>query len=166
MTGFGIRRQVEAARQLGEVRQWREESFLQQLSLNGSLMLADNHDRLWLDKLTNLMHLSSGSSWSFIQSVLRTLPASVARRLLWRASWQWLVESELARTQTIERARQGGYLASLLAKADMRSQADRLSLTAWQLDVLAWVLEDDEQETIGIVDAEHQGLPPRRRPLA
>ena len=104
MSGFGIREVFEAGQDLDGIKLWREESFLHQLSMNGSLLWAENGDETYQRLLASRMGLTVGVEWDFMRSVLKILPAWAARRALWRASNDWLAVTEYGKLLVLREA--------------------------------------------------------------
>jgi hypothetical protein len=65
---------------------------LHQLSLNGSLLLARNHDQRWLAELARVLEREP-TSWTDLSGVVAALPGPLARKALWRASYRWWQQS-------------------------------------------------------------------------
>lgn len=162
MSGFGIREVFEAGQELEGVRLWREESFLQQLSLNGSLLWADNSDETYKQLLAARMGLTAGVEWEFIRSVLKILPAWAARRALWRASLDWLAVIEYGRLLVMREALLLGRLEEVGGYQGMRALDDRLELRHWQIDLLAWCDADSEEGQIEIIERPSSRIRPQR----
>jgi hypothetical protein len=154
MSGFGIHEQFEAGTIMwAEGKRWREEAFLQQLSQNGSMMLAVNHDLLWRECLERILGQPRGSEWSRMSGLLRAMPASMARQRLWRASEWWLVETQRLHLNSMYFVMEGGAaLSELLDNPLSKKLQDDLALRSHQLEELSWCLEDQSQETIAIVE--------------
>jgi len=151
MSGFGIREQWEAGKRLADPKKplWRPASFLQQMSLNGSLLLVPNHDQFWIQGLAEMMD-ERGRGWTSLSARLRAMPGSSARKLLWRSSYRWW--------------RQGQKAYPALCELSWRYQLDRpeellrfersLARTAVQLEALAWCEYDVQREPIDVVELE------------
>jgi hypothetical protein len=167
VTGFGINEQYEAGMRLADQPLWRADSFLHQLSMNGSLMLAANHDDLWRSYLGTLLG-SRGGDWDYYASLLRLLPASLVRQTLWRTSWFWWRTRVQAHFYTTNRLSLSGGLETTLRQPIVEHDLRDLHLRAWQLEALSWCRHDEaDQGTITIVEHEREGvsLPrSRRRP--
>lgn len=147
MSGFGIREQFEAGEQLAGERLWRDSSFMQQLSRNGSLLLSPNHDELWLDALATSIG-SEGRGWSWHCRLLRVLPAAVVRRLLWSSSLRWLNSMMIVRNEIAATAATLG-----IAESSELADLDRyLLLTAEQLDSLSWCASDRDRDLIEVIE--------------
>lgn len=152
MSGFGIREQWQAGRQLsGHSSQplWRPASFLHQLSLSGSMLLVANHDRYWLAELARAMG-QEGRGWRSLSRRLRLMPGADARRYLWRASYAWFDKQVKAYPEQ-----------SLLAfrvlsgrPEILRDKERELRRVAAQLRALAWCEFDVDRSPISIVDLE------------
>jgi hypothetical protein len=147
VSGFGIREQYEAGQQLADERLWRDSSFLQQLSRNGSLLLAPNHDALWLEALAAGIG-SEGRGWSWHAQLLRVLPASVVRRLLWRASLQWWAAMAELRGELARVAAERG----LSECPELEAFDRRLQLAGEQIDSLSWCASDRDRELIEVIE--------------
>lgn len=163
MSGFGIHEQYEAGVEMWEHgKRWREETFLQQLSQNGSMMLAANHDLLWLECLEQQLGQPPGSDWERMAKLLRLMPAPEARRRLWQASYQWWMNMQRFRLRLLIRALGNGDVNALAEQAQVRELAARLELRGKQLDGLSWCLTDTrgDSSAIAVVDGEEQ---PQRR---
>jgi len=153
MSGFGIREQWYAGKRLADAKKplWRPASFLQQLSLNGSMLLVRNHDHHWLDKLATTMN-EAGSGWASLSARLRSMPAGSARKLLWRTSHRWWKDSADAYPQMSALAWRYG-----LERPDSLLSFDKsLRRTALQLETLSWCERDVERKPIKVIDLEHQ----------
>ena len=161
MSGFGIHEQYAAGVELHqEGKRWREEAFLHQLSSNGSMMLAANHDELWRECLQRVLGQPAGATWERMRGLLRTLPASDARRRLWHASYLWWMNMQRIRLRISARSLHTSTLDQLLDSPQMHELHDRIDLRGRQLQNLAWCLTtDDDQRTITIVEYERS---PRR----
>lgn len=61
---------------------------LHQLTLNGSMLLATNHDPAWLYWLGWITDREP-STWRHMSRSLRACPGDIARKALWRASFMW-----------------------------------------------------------------------------
>lgn len=152
MSGFGIDEQFEAGMKFENDTMWRTESFMHQLSLNGSLVLSANHDALWLSYLATIMN-SNVVHWEHLSNILRMLPASLARQALWRASWFWWRTTMSYHKQSIKMLSEIGGLETALHIEWMETQANDLALKAWQIENLAWCRSDDDQEKIEVIEA-------------
>lgn len=162
MSGFGIREVFEAGQELDGIRLWREESFLQQLSLNGSLLWADNSDESYKQLLAARMGLTAGVDWEFMRSVLKILPAWAARRALWRASYDWLATIEYGRLLILREALLVGRFEEAMGYQGMRALDDRLELRHWQLDLLSWCDADSEEGQIEVIERPSAHIRPQR----
>lgn len=162
MSGFGIREVFEAGQELDGIRLWREESFLQQLSLNGSLLWAENSDEAYQRLLASRLYLTPGVDWEFMRSVLKILPAWAARRALWRASRDWLATVEYGRLLVLREALLVGRVEEIGGYYGMRALDDRLQLRHWQLDVLKWCDADSQEDQIEIIERPSGRIRPER----
>ena len=155
MSGYGLREAKVGLALAEQGISWREEAFLHQLSHNGSLMLAANHDELWLDNITGILGQPADTSWETLAGLLRTLPAHKARRALWLASEQWWHIRQLLRANALSVAAGAGALDDYLAKPAVLTLARDLELRYSQLEELAWCLEGPQVgdgETIAVID--------------
>lgn len=147
MSGFGIREQYAAGVQLADVRLWRDSSFLHQLSRNGSLLLACNHDRFWLDALVSQLG-SEGRGWTWHANLMRVLPAAVVRRILWRTSVQWWHDMLALRGQLAIAAAEHG----LVCEGELAAFNRRLEIAAELIDELSWCATDDDRGLIEVIE--------------
>lgn len=134
---------------LGEIRgqgRWRSESFMHQLSLNGSLLLHPNHDRIWSESFWQ-QNMRPRRGWVTERQVLLSLPAGQVRRELWQASFRWCSAILAFRRELGEYLALRG-LAGDPLEQDLDAQILRVSA---QLEELSWCLEDDDQGQIEIV---------------
>lgn len=134
----------EIRRERGE---WRSDVFMHQLSENGSLLLYQNHDKLWIE-IYWMITGRQGSGWTREAQILRYVPAGAVRQLLWRTSYLWW-EAVLASREDLARFcfRQGILEEDRLLRLD-----HKLQRTSLQLGDLAWCASDQDRnriETIG-----------------
>ena len=126
-----------------ETGQWRSETFMQQLSENGSLLLYRNQDDLWME-IYWILTGRQGSGWTREARLLRTMPAGVVRQLLWRTSYLWW--------EALLSVREDVALFSLrrgLLEDEAVIQLDgTLERTARQLESLAWCASDQDRGRI------------------
>jgi len=163
--GYGIREVFEAGEELKGIRLWREESFLHQLSLNGSLLWADNSDDIFQRLLAARLYLTPGVDWEFMRSILKIVPAWAARRALWRASRDWLAIAEYGRLLILREALLVGRFEEVQGYSAMRLLEDRLELRHWQLDSLAWCDQDSQEGQIEIIERPVGRIRPNRTPI-
>lgn len=126
---------------------WREESFLQQLSMNGSMLWAPNHNRYWAEICSD-MSGRSFSGWTALRRDLAERSAGDTRKILYSSSLEFFNQSEIAWSEAAKASLYisgdiGGYLRS------WRSDLNRMKT---QLDNLSWCLDDDTTEKIDIVE--------------
>jgi hypothetical protein len=156
MSGFGIHEQYDAGVELWQAgKKWRETAFLHQLSTeNGSLMLAKNHDDLWLQCLERTLGQPVGSTWERMSTLLRVMPAQEARKRLWNASYLWWMNMEGFRLRMLSKGLgQGHYLA--LGQEDAFEEFGRLlGVRSQQLMSLAEVIEKVDNNLIPVVEEE------------
>jgi hypothetical protein len=150
MSGFGMRLHWESRKALGDIKLWREESFLHQLSLNGSLLLAENHDRLWLSLLASTMS-TMRSPWDVQVELLRILPAHMTRQILWHTSRQWYYLQSHSRYRLAKWQLESG----VSTPPALEGLDKMLVLRAKQLDLLQWCSEDT---TAGRIDVVEEGI--------
>ena len=151
MSGFGIREVFEAGQDLDGIKLWREESFLHQLSMNGSLLWAENGDETYQRLLASRMGLTVGVEWDFMRSVLKILPAWAARRALWRASNDWLAVTEYGKLLVLREALLRGRLEEVSGYQSMRLLNKLLELRYDQAEQLQWCDADSQEGQIEIV---------------
>lgn len=152
MSGFGIREQFQLGRELSAAERplWRPASFLQQLSMSGSMLLVENHDRYWLAELGEVMG-EPGRSWGHLSSRLRTVPGRGARRALWRASYIWWRK----RLETYPEIAHLAWKVGAGRPESLLALETTLTRSSAQLRTLAWVEFDKvSREPISIVDLE------------
>jgi hypothetical protein len=152
MAGVGVRQQWELskffARQDSELQR---PICMQQLSLNGSLLLAKNHDPTWLYHLSVILDQPL-SSWRHYSQILLSFPGPIARRALWRASRDWLESSYQSLPQLAEMQLQyGGNLDQ-----EMTRCLSLLELTALQLEALRWCEQGKRPGPLQIMDLAEQ----------
>ena len=153
MSGFGMFEQYAAGLELAERgERFREDAFLQQLSRNGAMMLAANHDELWRECMQEVLGQPPGASWEWMAQLLRTMPAYQARQRLWRASYLWWMNSQRHRLHILAGALLNGTMRQLSERAPLHAFAEDLALRGGQLEQLSWCLNDTETTTIPVVD--------------
>lgn len=164
MSGWGLRDQWEATRHFKR-KMWRDSSFLHQLSENGSLLLDQNHDRLYMAKLSQLLGFKKRIPWDLAAEMLLKLPAHQARRILWLASYRWWHESYRRRMAIIVAFVRTGHVKFLLEDPNMAANLDDLKLRAKQLKNLSWCYEDTTPtfEPIPVVERDADGRKRVRR---
>lgn len=145
MTGFSIREQLLIGRRMKE-RRWRKGSFLHQLSLNGALLLAPNHDPIWQEALWTITGRPD-VGWTTNQQIFRIMPAGVVRQILWHASLEWWQAMMTYRQDIAEFALERG----LLEIEEVESLDRDLDRVALQLEQLAWCAVDQEKGRIKTV---------------
>ena len=144
MSGFGI---ADAGQLMQEVEwRWRPQSFLHQLSGNGSLLWRENHDRSWLAHLARRMGRPQ-VGWEEARRILAGQPARLTRRILWEASAAWLEEMEEAYPRiaawTLE--------AAIDPPAALVALEDEIALRREQLARLEWCRSDDTTGRVRII---------------
>ncbi len=125
---------------------WRSDAFLHQLSTNGSLLLLPNHDRIWQEsfwRITGRPH----TGWSTERILLQRLPASMVRRALWQASYQWWLALLSYRKELAEFSLERGMIEEPIIE---RIDHDLLQ-TAENLERLRWCATDDDAGQIRVI---------------
>jgi hypothetical protein len=152
MSGFGIHEQYAAAVEMWEAgKSWREESFLHQLSGNGSLLLMANHDALWMEAICRVLGQPTGTSWESLRSLLRSMPAHEARRRLYTASSLWYVQAERLRLRMLARSLRSGAYGEASVEGPLADLGRSCALRARQLTDMAWCLEGRDTGSIAVV---------------
>jgi len=152
MSGFGIHEQYAAGLEMwSEGKRWREEAFMQQLALNGSLLLLANHDSLWRECLARVLGQPESASWEAMCQLLRSMPAYQARRKLYVASSLWHVQAQRLRLRLLARALGTGAYVEFTEEGEMRGLTRGLELRAKQLDDLSWCLSDKDEGPIAVI---------------
>lgn len=164
MSGWGLRDQWEATRHFTR-KMWRDESFLHQLSGNGSLLLDENCDRLYLTALSKILGFEKRIEWSLASGILLKLPAHQARRILWLASYRWWSEMHRRRAAALEALSSVGLKSEYESEAAMIEEQKLLKLRGRQLDQLRWCYEDQTPEfaPIPVVERSEDGKRKRVR---
>jgi hypothetical protein len=164
MSGWGLRDQWEATRHFKR-KMWRDSSFLHQLSENGSLLLDENCDRLYLGILSKIMGFDKRISWQLASEILLKLPAQKARRILWLASYRWWTEIYRRRTAALMAFSSVGLYSSFADDVGMEEANQALKLRARQLKNLRWCYEDQTPtfEPIPVVERNADGQKRIRR---
>lgn len=126
-----------------ETGQWRSETFMQQLSDNGSLLLYKNQDDLWME-IYWILTGRQGSGWTREARLLRTMPAGVVRQLLWRTSYLWWEALISVRKDVAYFSMRRG----MLQDEEVIQLDGTLERTAKQLEQLAWCASDKDQGRI------------------
>ena len=119
---------------------------MHQLSMNGSLLLLPNHDRIWRDSYWKGNDRPQ-RGWSTERLVLLGLPAWQVRRELWESSWRWWSAMSSYRREL----GQFMLLRGLVDDPRMQRLDDELLRVSGQLEELAWCLEDDQTGQIEVV---------------
>lgn len=146
MAGVGVREQWELSKFLARHGQQRP-ICMQQLSLNGSLLLAKNHNAAWLYHLSQVLQRPV-SSWRHYTQILLSFPGPVARRALWRASNNWLQDAYDSFPQVAELQLRYGYQG----QEELNNYLAILETTALQLEALRWCEEGRRREPLQIMD--------------
>lgn len=160
MSGFGLREQWEGRRKIGKG--WRDSAFLHQLSLNGSLLLAENHDDAWRRVMAKQLRFSKNTTWETMVDILRRLPASDARRFLWLASYRWWEQQFRAYAVVLLAATKAGRY-ELATSPEMVVAQAVLEMRAAQLQDLSWCHSDQSPEFIPVFEEEQKARPGKRR---
>lgn len=167
MSALGLYERYETDLEVREAgKHWREDAFLHQLSHNGSMMLAVNHDQLWRECLASTLGQSQSMSWEWLCGLLRIMPESAARQRLWRASYLWWMHTQRLRLRVLASGLEAGILPYLADSAPMRDLARQLLLRGRQLEELAWCQQEvasADEGTITVVDAPAPAPAPRKR---
>lgn len=126
-----------------ETGQWRSETFMHQLSENGSLLLYRNQDDLWME-IYWILTGRQGSGWTREARLLRSMPAGVVRQLLWKTSYLWW-EARLAVREDVAlfALRRG-----VLEDESVIQLDGTLERTARQLEKLSWCASDQDRGRI------------------
>jgi hypothetical protein len=125
---------------------WRSEAFLHQLSLNGSLLLLPNHDRIWQESFWRISGRPE-TGWSTERLLLQRLPASTVRRALWQTSYQWWLALLSYRRELADYCLQRGMLDEPLI-----DRLDRdLLRSAENLERLRWCVTDNDSGPIEVI---------------
>lgn len=126
---------------------WREASFLNQLSMNGSMLWAMNHNRYWAEICSDYSgHAFSG--WTSLRRDLAERPAGETRNILYKTSHLFYNQSEIAWSESAkEMLYSSGSFGSHLLEWRFN-----LDIMKDQLELLAWCLDDSDQGRIDIVE--------------
>lgn len=147
MTGFGIREQFSLIKSLGNDLHWREDSFLQQLSMNGSMLWMPNHDSYWLLLCDEAMR-KPNTGWTTLREFLVEQPSGQVRRVLWHTSYQYFRQLKTAYLLFLEASLQSGE-----RPPEVKALEERLERIQAQLKKLQWCAEDKSAGKIEIVQA-------------
>jgi hypothetical protein len=145
MPGFSIREQLAIGRRMKD-RRWRKDAFMHQLSSNGSLLLAPNHDPVWEDALWSITGRPY-TGWTTNSHLLRLLPAGVVRRMLWHASLEWWRAMMTYRMDLADFASVRGIID--MEEIDLFDKD--LERVARQLQKLSWCAVDTDKGRIDTV---------------
>lgn len=126
---------------------WNPDGLLHQLSMNGSLLLTANHDRMWLDAYREIVG-DNKVSWEVEREILLSLPAWQVRRALWRASLDWWL-AVLSYRKQLSAAMLDRGIESLPEVEVLDAALER---TALQLGELAWCARDTDKRKISTVE--------------
>jgi hypothetical protein len=162
MSGYAITKNYQAGMLFADYKLWREDAFCHQLSANGSLLLAHNHDPLWHALICQIIGWPDVAEWPRVRSVLRALPAWQARRALWRASYLWFAYHLRWHIEMLRLTGRFGVADEYYEAPATEALMRRLQLRAQQLDDLSWCAiqrTDSDDTSIAVVDA----LAPRRQ---
>jgi len=144
VSGFGI---ADAGAVMQEVEwRWRPQSFLHQLSGNGSLVWRENHDREWLAQLGRRLGRPD-ISWEQARQILARQPASMTRKALWEASAAWLEEMR----RLYPRIAAWTLEAGIDPPAPLRQLEEEIALRGEQLERLEWCRRDDAKGRVRII---------------
>jgi len=148
MSGVGVNQQWELQKQLfrsGGLGQ--RPVLLQQLSLNGSMLLERNHDQRWLECLCRVMGQEQ-TTWSHLSRLLIRANGGDARRALWRASALWWQEEVDALPHLLELSWRLGQPSN--------SQQFMIAMEkkALQIRALRWCETGEGRRPISVLDLE------------
>jgi hypothetical protein len=170
MSGFGLREQFAAGRSLRHQQLTRDDVLLQQLTVNGSMLRAANHDLLWCGILATSLAQPFDHPWPALRDLLALLPASLARRAMWRASLRWWQVGNRHLLTGRALALRDGYSEQFSRSPGPVALAARLDRAAEKLVELEWCDRAPSaanlSERIEIVDmrrARHQALVAARK---
>lgn len=139
MTGFGFREQKKALESFDR-KLWRDSAALHQLSRNGNLILAENHDPHWRALLARQLGVGRKTPWPRLAELLRLIPADDARRILWQTSSRWWQTAFALRLALIIHSAKFGW-AGLIDTGAFEAQERMLRLRAHQIVALSWCAE-------------------------
>lgn len=147
MAGYGIREQHSLTKVFADKTLWRESSFLNQLSLNGSMLWIPNHNKYWRVLCAEIMNRPS-TGWSGLRNELEQTPAGVVRNILYRASYQYHLQALDAYEKFIE--------ASLVSTGripvEVKEFEASLNNSALLLRELHWCSVDRDKARIKIIN--------------
>lgn len=139
MTGFGFREQKKALESFDR-KLWRDSAALHQLSRNGNLILAENHDHYWRAILARQLGVGRKTPWPRLAELLRLIPADDARRILWQTSVRWWQTAFALRVALLTQASRYGW-HGILDLSALETQERMLRLRAHQIAALSWCAE-------------------------